>query len=158
MHTFGWQTRLKYGLVAGAVAWFAGWMVSFPFELDVAWRYVDGKIHQLPMALVKGSMVWAGFTMFMALAGFVPLILPAFLLIPPGWIVRSSKWLIPAAALAALLAVYERMGLLHVYQFRNPWAIRDFFFSGPNFFVISFALVVVWVYSSLARRRLRADR
>src|ERR1700761_2588119 len=94
----------------------------------------------------------------MALVGFVPLILPAFLLVPPGWIVRSRKWLIPAAPLAALLAIYERMGLLHLYQFRHPSPIRDFFFSGPNFFVITFALAVVWIYSALAGRRLRADR
>jgi hypothetical protein len=60
------------------------------------------------------------------------------------------------APLAALLAIYERMGLLHLYRFRHPEAIRAFFFSAPNFFVISFALVVVWLYSALARRRLEA--
>ena len=30
---FGWRTRLKYGLLAAAAAWLAGWIIAFPFEL-----------------------------------------------------------------------------------------------------------------------------
>jgi membrane protease YdiL (CAAX protease family) len=43
---------------------------------------------------------------------------------------------------------------LNLYHFRNPSAVREFFFSALNFFVITFALVVVWTYVGLARRRL----
>jgi len=43
-----------------------------------------------------------------------------------------------------------------MFYFRHPRAIREFFFSAPNFFVITFALVVVWVYAVLAQRRLRS--
>jgi hypothetical protein len=92
----------------------------------------------------------------MAAAGFTPLVLPAVLVVPPRWIVRWRVLLIPAAGLAAILSVNRRMGLLNIYHFRHPRAIREFFFSAPNFFVIAFALVVVWVYSVLARRRLRS--
>ncbi len=49
------------------------------------------------------------------------------------------------------------MGFLNAYHFRHPQAIKAFFFTAPNFFVITFALVVVWVYVVLARRRLQAD-
>ncbi len=38
---------------------------------------------------------------------------------------------------------------------RGPSA---FFFTAPNFFVVTFALVVVWVYVVLAKRRLGAKR
>jgi hypothetical protein len=151
---FGWATRLKCGLLAAAVAWFAGWIISFPFEFSLAWRYVDGHGRLLPEALVKGSMVWGGFTLFMAAAGFTPLVLPAVLLVPPRWVVRWRAILIPAAGLAAILSVDRRMGLLQMYYFRHPHAIRAFFFSAPNFFVVTFALVVVWVYAILAQRRL----
>ena len=154
--TFGWATRLRYGLLAAAVAWFAGWIISFPFEFSLAWRYVDGNTRLLPEALVKGSVVWGSFSLFMAAAGFTPLVLPAVLLIPPRWVVRWRVVLIPAAGLAAALAVYRRMGLLELYYFRHPHAIRAFFFTAPNFFVVTFALVVVWVYAALAQRRLRA--
>ena len=153
---FGWTTRLKYGLLAAAVAWFAGWIISFPFELSLAWRYVDGQARLLPEALVKGSMVWGGFTMFMAAAGFTPLVLPAVLLVPARWVVRWRFILIPAAALAAILSVNRRMGLLQIYYFRHPHALKAFFFSAPHFFVVTFALVVVWVYAMLAERRLRS--
>jgi hypothetical protein len=149
-----WRTRLKYAMVAGAGGWLVGWLVSFPFDLSVAWRYVDGDARRLPLALAEGLLVWGGFTLFMGMAGFLPLILPCLLLIPPRWIVRWRGLLIPGAALAAYLLFDERMGLLHIYRFRHPEAIRAVFFSAPNFFIISFALVVVWLYSVLAKRQL----
>jgi hypothetical protein len=118
---------------------------------------VDGNARLLPEALVKGMVVWGGFSFFMAMAGFAPMILPAFLLISPRWFVRWRYILIPGAPLAAGLAINWRMGFLHAYYFRHPQAVKAFFFTAPNFFVITFALVVVWVYVMLARRRLRAD-
>jgi hypothetical protein len=154
--TFGWATRLKLGLMAAAIAWFVGWVITFPFELSLAWRYVDGNARLLPEVLVKGLTVWGGFSLFMAAAGFTPLVLPAVLVVPPRWIVRWRGLLIAAAGLAAILSVNRRMGLLHIYYFRHPRAIREFFFSAPSFFVITFALVVVWVYAALAQRRLRS--
>jgi hypothetical protein len=83
-------------------------------------------------------------------------VLPAVLLVPPRWIVRWRVILIPTAALAAILSVNRRMGFLHMYYFHHPHAIRAFFFTAPNFFVVTFALVVVWVYAALAQRRLRS--
>jgi hypothetical protein len=154
MKTLGWATRLKYGLLAAGAAWFAGWLVSFPFELSLAWRYVDGNARRLPGSLAEGLVVWAGFSLFMATAGFVPLVLPALLLIPARWIVRWRRILIPAAPLGAIAAIDKRMGLLHVYRFRHPQDLSAFFFTAPNFFVVTFALVVVWVYVVLAKRRL----
>ena len=154
--TFGWATRLRFGLLAAAAAWVAGWIISFPFEFSLAWRYVDGNTRLLPEALVKGSVVWGAFTLFMAAAGFTPLVLPAVLLVPPRWVVRWRVILVPAAGLAAILSVDRRMGLLQIYYFHHPHAIRAFFFSAPNFFVVTFALAVVWVYAVLAQRRLRA--
>jgi hypothetical protein len=156
METFGWATRLKYGFLAAGAAWLSGWIITFPFELSLAWRYVDGNARQLPVSLVEGMAVWGGFSLFMAMAGFAPLVLPAVLLIPPRWFVRRRRILIPGAPLAAILAIYQRMGLLHVYRFRHPEAIRAFFFTAPNFFVVTFALVVVWVYVMLAKRGLQS--
>lgn len=156
MNTFGWRLRLKYALVAGGLGWLVGWLISFPFELTLAWRYVDGDALRLPHAIGEGLVVWGGFSLFMGMAGFVPLMLPFFLLIPPRWIVRWRVLLIVGAPVAALLAIYERMGLLNIYGFRHPEAARAFFFTAPDFFAISFALAVVWVYSALARRQLAA--
>jgi hypothetical protein len=154
MNTFGWRLRLQYAIVSGGLGWLVGWLVSFPFDIPLAWRYVDGDARRLPHALAEGLVVWAAFTLFMGVAGFLPLMLPGFLLIPPRWIVRWRGLLIVAAPLAALLAIYQRMGLLHVYRIHHPEAVRAFFFTAPNFFAISFALVAVLVYTTLAKRRL----
>ena len=158
MNTFGWKMRLKYALLAAGAAWLAGWLVTLPFELALAWRYVDGTASQLPSTLAKGLVVWGGFSFFMALAGFLPLMLPLILVVSPRWIVRLRRILIPAAPLVALLALYHRMGFLHGYYYRHPRELRTFFFTAPNFFVITFALVAVWVYASLAKRRLGLGR
>ena len=154
MKPFGWVTRLKYGFLAALAGWGTAWAACFPFELALAWRYVDGNARQLPVTLAKGLVVWAAFSFFMAMAGFLPLLLPLLLLLSPGWIVRRRRILIPAAPLVALLAIYHRMGLLHAYYFRHPRDLSTFFFTATNFFVITFALVAVWVYVALAKRRL----
>jgi hypothetical protein len=154
MTTFGWLRRLKYGFLAALAGWWTAWAVCFPFELALAWRYVDGNARQLPGTLAKGLVVWWGFCLFMAMAGFLPLMLPLILLVSPAWIVRLRRILIPAAPLIALLALYHRMGFLHPYYYRHPRELGTFFFTAPNFFVITFALVTVWVYVALAKRRL----
>ncbi len=81
MMTFGWPTRLKYGVLAALAGWLAGFLVTFPFELALARRYVDGNGHRLPDSLAEGLVVWGAFSLFMALSGFVPLMLPLVLLI-----------------------------------------------------------------------------
>jgi hypothetical protein len=92
MNTFGWKTRLKYAWLAAVIAWIAGWLITLPFELSLARRYADGDARLLHDSLAKGLAVWGGFSLFMAMAGFVPLVLPAFLLIPPRWLVRGRHF------------------------------------------------------------------
>jgi hypothetical protein len=157
MTTFGWPTRLKYGLLAAVAGWLAAWAVCLPFELSLAWRYVDQNARQLPESFAKGLVVWAGFSFFLAMAGFLPLMLPPVLLLSPGWIVRWRRALIPVAPLVAMAAIYERMGFLRAYYFRHRWRPRAFLFTAPNFFVVTFALVAVWVYVVLAKRRLSSQ-
>jgi hypothetical protein len=155
--TFTWRTRLKYGLLAGLAGWLAGWLTTIPFEVSMAWRYVDAHASQLPDSLAKGLVVWGAFSLFMAVAGFVPLALPLLLCVSPRWIVRRRLFLIPGVTLAAILALYNRMGLLNGYYFRHREAMVSFFFTAPNVFIITFALVMIWVYIVLAKRRLSAS-
>jgi hypothetical protein len=155
MKTFGWRTRLKYALLAGLAAWLTGWLICFPIELQVARRYVDGNASLMPEALAKGLVVWAGFTLFMAMAGFLPLVLPVLLLVPPRWIVRWRLIFILGMPVAAVLAIYKRMGYLNLYHFHHPEELKAFFFTGPNVFVIGFSLALALVYVILAQRRLK---
>jgi hypothetical protein len=155
--TFAWTVRLKYGVLAGLAGWLAGWLIIIPFELSLAWRYVDAHANQLPASLAKGLAVWGAFSLFMAMSGFVPLVLPLLLLVSPRWIVRWRRFLIPGVTLAALLAIYYRMGLLNGFYFRHPRSLYYFFITAPNLFIITFALVMIWVYVALAKRRLSAS-
>ena len=118
--TFAWRTRLKYAVLAGLAGWLAGWLVTIPFVVSMAWRYVDAHASQLPDAVAKGLVVWGAFSLFMAMAGFVPLALPLLLCVSPRWIVRWRRFLIPGVTLAAILAIYYRMGLLNGYYFLHP--------------------------------------
>jgi hypothetical protein len=154
--TFPWTVRVKYGALAGLAGWLAGWLTTIPFVFRLAWRYVDAHASQLPVAVAKGMVVWGAFSLFMALAGFLPLGLPLLIFISPRWIVRRRRYLIPGAALAAVLALYKRMGLLNPYHFIHPRENLYFFTTAPNLFIITFALVMMWVYSVLAKRRLSA--
>jgi hypothetical protein len=154
---FAWTLRLKYGVLAGLTGWLVGWLITIPLELSLAWRYVDAHARQLPVALAKGMVVWGAFSLFMAITGFVPLVLPLFLLVSPRWIVRLRSFLIPGVTLAALLAIFNRMGLLNGYYFRHPRSLYYFFISATNLFIITFALVMMWVYVVLAKRRLSAS-
>ena len=154
MTTFGWPTRLKYGLLAALAGWLAAWAVCFPFELALAWRYVDGNARQLPSTLAKGLVVWGGFSFFMAMAGFVPLMLPLLLLVSPAWIVRSAASSSPRPRWSPCWPSTTAWGSCTPITTAIRWRSRTFFFTAPNFFVITFALVAVWVYMALAKRRL----
>jgi hypothetical protein len=155
--TFAWTVRLKYGALAGLAGWLAGWMMTIPFVLRLAWRYVDAHASQMPVAVGKGMVVWGAFSLFMVLAGFLPVGLPLLVLVSPRWIVRRRRFLIPAVTLAALLGIYYRMGMLNAYHFLHPEDIFKFFTTAPNLFVITFALVMMSVYIALAKRRLSAS-
>jgi hypothetical protein len=144
-------TRLRCAGLAGGAAWLAGWLVGFPFELPLAWRYVDGHPARLPSTLAQGLVVWAGFSLLMGMVYFVPMLV-GLLLVSPGWIVRWRWVLIPTAPLLTMLAIDYRMGFLNMYHLRHPEGLHAFFFTAPNFFVITFALVMVWVYVALARK------
>ena len=154
---FTWRTRLKFALLAGLAGWLAGWLATIPFVVGMAWRYVDAHASQMPDSLAKGSVVWGAFSLFMGIAGFVPLALPLFLCLSPRWIVRRRGFLIPGVTLALILALYYRMGFWNGYYFRHPHILYTFFFSAPNVYLIVFALVMMWVYTVLAKRRLSAS-
>ena len=155
--TFAWTVRLKYGALAGLAGWLAGWLMTIPFVFRLAWRYVDAHAGQMPVAVSKGMVVWGAFSLFMAMAGFLPVGLPLLVLVSPRWVVRRRRFLIPGVTLAALLGIYYRMGLLNAYHFLHPEDIVKFFTTAPNLFVITFALVMMSVYIHLAKRRLSAS-
>jgi hypothetical protein len=154
--TFTWRTRLKYAVLAFLAGWLAGWLVTIPFVVATAWRYVDAHVRQLPDSLTKGLVIWGAFSLLMSMAGFAVLA-PLLLCVPPRWIVRWRWLLIPLVTLVAILLFFYRMGLLGAYYFLHPQILYEMFVSAPNVYLLVFAPVMMWVYTVLAKRRLSAS-
>jgi hypothetical protein len=152
--TFTWRTRLKYAVLAFLAGWLAGWLVTIPFVVSMAWRYVDAHVSQLPNSVAEGFLVWGGFSLFISMAGFAALALPLLLCVSPRWIVRWRCFLIPLVTLVAILLFFYRMGLLSGYYFLHPQILYAMFISAPNVYLLVFAPVMMWVYTVLAKRRL----
>jgi hypothetical protein len=155
--TLTWRTRLKYAFLAFLAGWLAGWLITIPFVVAMAWRYVDARASQLPDSLAKGLVIWGTFSLAISLAGFAVLVLPWLLCVSPRWIVRWRAFLIPAVTLVAILLFFRRMGLLSGYYFVHPQVLYAMFISAPNVYLIVFAPVMMWVYSALAKRQLSAS-
>ena len=155
--TFAWRTRLKYALLAGLAGWLAGWLMTIPFVVGMAWRYVDAHVRLLPNTVAEGLVIWGAFSLTMSMAGFAALALPLLLFVSPRWIVRWRGFLIPLVMVVAILVLYNRLGLLSGYYFLHPQILYDMFISAPNVYLIAFAPVMMWVYTVLAKRRLSAS-
>jgi hypothetical protein len=154
--TFTWRTRLKYAVLAFLAGWLAGWVVTIPFVVRMAWRYVDAHASEMPNTVAEGLVVWGAFSLTMSMAGFSALALPLLLFVSPRWIVRWRGLLIPLVTVVAILVLYKRLGLLSGYYFVHPEILYDMFVSAPNVYLIAFAPAMMWVYTVLAKRRLSA--
>jgi hypothetical protein len=158
MNKFGWRIRLQYAAAAGFTGWIAGFLLTIPFELSLARRYLEGQSHGVAFTLAEGLTVWACFTFFMAAAAWVPLVMPFALLVPPGWAVRWRGMLVGAAAAAAILAMGKRLNLFVRDHFVDLPTIEYTFFTSQIVFAFVFAVVLTATYSVLAERRLSSSR
>lgn len=148
------RRRLRDASLAALAGWLAGFGMTIPFEFDLAERYVNGHEHLLAQTLVQGLVVWACFTLFMAVVAWVPLVLPVALLLSPRWIVRWRWIFIPGSFAAAFLAMGWRLHLFIKENFVDLSTVRGNFLTAPNIFAWTFALVLSIVYVRLAARRL----
>lgn len=155
MKSFGWPLRARLAGIAGLSAWLAGFLATIPFEAAVAWRYVNGRIALLPWTLAEGLTVWAAFTFLMAVAAWIPIVLPIALLLPPAWIVRARLIFIPGSVAASFLALAFRLHLFQRENFVSLAVFLDMFVSAEMTFVCIFGLVLAVVYTTLAARRIK---
>ena len=156
MMPYGWRSRLRDAALAGLAGWIAGFIVTIPFEVAQAMRYASGYPHHLLKILAEGFLVWAVFTLFMGLVGWLPLAVPVALLVPPRWIVRWRAIVIPLAVAVAFLSLGWRLHLFVWDQYIDGRAVLDAFITAPNLFAWTFAFFLPLIYILLAARRLRA--
>ncbi len=155
MKALGWQTRLLYAVLAGLAGWIAGIVVTIPFEIRVAWRYVNGNTGQMPVVFLKGMVVWSCFALLMAAVAWLPMAVPVALLVPPQWIVRWSRIAIPASGLAAVGLMGHRLRFFQPENFTSFAVAYRVFWTAPDVFAVTFACFLTGVYAILARRRLQ---
>ena len=125
--TFTWRTRLKYAMLAFLAGWLAGWLVTIPFVVAMAWRYVDAHVRLLPNTVAEGLVIWGAFSLVMSMAGFAA---PG----AAGAALRSTALDCALARASDPLSdggcdpgsVY-RMGLLSGYYFLHPGILYDMF-------------------------------
>ncbi|HEV2274524.1 MAG TPA: hypothetical protein VGR96_10180 [Acidobacteriaceae bacterium] len=154
MRPFSWLSRLKYAALAGVAGWLAGVALTIPFEYGVAQRYVNGNAGEIPRVLAEGLLVWSAFTFFIAFVAWVPLVLPVLLLVPPAWLVRWRRLLVPCSVLVAGFAMGVRLNLFQHKNFVSEKAFLYAFGTAPYTFSLAFALVLAVVYVKMAARRL----
>lgn len=96
--------RLRLSGAALVLGWLAGLIATAPFQVLVAERNSEGVAPLFCQLLLLGMAVWAVWSFFFALLGWLFAAVPLAVLIRPAWLVRHSKWLVAASGLAALAA------------------------------------------------------
>jgi hypothetical protein len=134
--------------------WLAGIAATIPFELGVTQRYVDGNTGSLAGTFVEGMLVWSGFTFLLALAAWIPLVLPIVLLVPPRWLLKSRWFLVPGSAVLAVWAMARRLQILHATSFVDWATFEEYFIIAPIIFAVVFAAIMTAVYLKLVAGKL----
>lgn len=147
--------RLRYAAISGLLGWLAAQMVCLPINLIIAVRDTEGQARLFVETLGYGLLVWALWTLWLALIGWMVVALPLVMTIRPCLLVRlRGRLLLGSIALAA--AVVE----IHWKDFRDAGArsiLQRYALMLPYFcFVVSFALVTAATYIGLSKRRLDA--
>ena len=137
------------------VAWLVGLVLSFPFELSLSpgamWMETAG------LCRCAGRRA-GGVGRLQPFHGHGRISAPGSAGVPAYPAALDVRWrglLIPAAIHGRPPCYLPAHGVVAYLSFSSSASHPAFFFTAPNFFVITFALVVVWVYRLLAGRRLR---
>ena len=133
--TFAWRTRLKYGLLAALAGWLAGWLVSYPLcaFARLALCRCDTPA-SCPTPWPKGWWCGAASACSWRWQDSCPWCCRCCYAFLRAGSCAGAAFCIPGVTLAAILAIYHRMGLLNDYYFRHPEDSVAFFFTAPNLF------------------------
>jgi hypothetical protein len=142
-----------YAALSGVSGWLAGQIVCLPVNLIIAVRDTEGQPTLFVQTLFYGLLAWAGWTLLLALAAWVLVVLPLVITMRPCLVVRLRLILPIVASLGALSLAGMRPAMFH-----DASAV-SFFHKFAQFipygaFAVSFTLVTTWMYILLSKRRL----
>ncbi len=150
--------RVGYAALSGLTGWLVGQVACLPVNLIIAVRDTEGQAKLFVQTLLYGLLAWGAWTLLLALAAWLLVVLPLVMTIRPCLLVRLRFVISMGAAVAALSLAATRPAM-----FRDTSAISFFhkfaLVIPYGAFALSFTLVTAWMYVRLSKRRLdRAER
>lgn len=145
--------RVRYAALSGISGWLAGQITCLPINLIIAVRDTEGQPTLFVQTLFYGLLAWGGWTLLLALAAWLLVVLPLVMTMRPCLVVRLRLILPIVASLGALSLAGMRPAMFH-----DASAV-SFFHKFAQFipygaFALSFTLVTTWMYILLIKRRL----
>jgi len=145
--------RAGYAALSGITGWLAGQIVCFPVNLITAVRDTEGQTRLFVQTLLYGLLAWGAWTLVLATAAWVLVVLPLVMTMRPCLLVRLRMVVPLVAAVGALSLAATRPTLFH------DAAAVSFFHKFAQVipygaFAVSFTLVTAWMYILLCKRRL----
>jgi hypothetical protein len=145
--------RAGYAALSGVSGWLAGQIVCLPVNLITAVRNSEGQPRLFVQTLLYGLLVWSVWTLFLAIAAWLLVVLPLVMTMRPCLVVRLRVILSIVATLGAL-----SLSGLRPSMFRDSGAVSFFhkfaLVIPYGAFAVSFTLVTTWMYILLSKRRL----
>jgi hypothetical protein len=145
--------RAGYAALSGLTGWLVGQVACLPVNLIIAVRDTEGQAKLFVQTLLYGMLAWGAWTMLLAMAAWLLVVLPLVMAIRPCLLVRLRFAISIAAVVAALSLAATRPAM-----FRDSSAVsflHKFALVIPyGAFALSFTLVTAWVYILLSKRRL----
>jgi hypothetical protein len=145
--------RAGYAALSGIVGWFVGQIVCFPVNLITAVRDSEGQTRLFVQTLIYGLLAWGAWTLVLATAAWLLVVLPLVMTMRPCLLVRLRMVVPFVAVVGALSLAATRPTLFH------DAAAVSFFHKFAQVipygaFAVSFTLVTAWMYILLSKRRL----
>jgi hypothetical protein len=145
--------RAGYAALSGLTGWVVGQVACLPVNLIIAVRDTEGQAKLFVQTLLYGMLAWGAWTLLLASAAWLVVVLPLVMTIRPCLLVRLRFTISIVAALAALSLAATRPAM-----FRDTSAtsfFHKFALVIPyGAFAVSFTLVTAWMYILLSKRRL----
>jgi hypothetical protein len=145
--------RAGYAALSGISGWLVGQIACLPVNVIVAVRDSEGQPKLFVETLFYGLLAWGLWTLLLATAAWILVVLPLVVTIRPCLLVRLRWWVASLATVGALSLAATRPTLFH-----DTSAIRFLHRFAQvipyGLFAISFTLVTAWMYILLAKRRL----
>jgi hypothetical protein len=145
--------RAGFAVLSGMSGWLVGQMACLPINLITAVRDSEGQPKLFVETLFYGLLAWGTWTMLLATAAWMLVVLPLVMTMRPCLLVRL-RFAVPIAATAGALSLAatrptmfwdtSAISLWHRFAQVIPYGA----------FAVSFTLVTAWMYILLCKRRL----